>query len=60
MKNRAKWLFYCSDCVNVLASQRFLVLGDTATRFRAASRAALSYRILSRSNITNGYLCQRW
>ena len=48
------------DCVAVLASQRFLVLEDTAISFRAASRAALSYRILPRGHITNGYLRQRW
>ena len=48
------------DCVTVLVSQRLLVLENTAAGFRATSRVALSYRILSRRHITNGYLRQGW
>ena len=47
------------DCIAVLASQRFLVLGNTAAGFGTASRAALSYRVLPRRHIANGCFRQR-
>ena len=40
------------------ASQRFLVLGNTADCFRVTGRIALSYRVLHCSNVANGRLRQ--
>ena len=42
----------------VSASQRFLVLGNTADCFRVTGRVALSYRVLHCSNVANGRLRQ--
>ena len=42
----------------ISAAQRFLVLGNTADRFRIAGRLALSYRVLHCRNVANGCLRQ--